>query len=54
MEYVEDSNVEWNDGLRALVVEVRLDEQTRYEIPIGDTTTIFVDEIVKEVHLPTK
>ncbi|MCG3087059.1 hypothetical protein [Sporosarcina cyprini] len=56
MEYVEDSYVELTNGLRGLVVEVRLDEQTRYdiELPNGEITTVFADEVVKEVHLPTK
>lgn len=56
MEYVEETYVELMDGRRGLIVEVRPNEQTQYDIEMadGELVTVFHDEILQQVILPTK
>lgn len=56
MIFVENAFVELKDGRRGLIVEIRPNEQTQYdiELPSGELTTVFHDEVSKEVHLPTR
>lgn len=56
MDFVEETFVELKDGTRCLIVAVRSNEQTQYdlELPNGELTTVFHDEVAREVHIPTK
>jgi hypothetical protein len=55
MDFMEDAYVELRDGRRGLIVEIRPNEPTQYdvELPDGELMTVFHDEVAKQVHLPT-
>ena len=56
MDFVEDAYVELKDGRRGLIVELRPNEQMQYdiELPDGELTTVFHDEVSGKVHLETR
>ncbi|WJY26580.1 MULTISPECIES: hypothetical protein [Sporosarcina] len=56
MEYTEDTAVELKDGRRGVILLVRADEPTRYDIELtdGEITTVFHDEIAAKDDFPVK
>lgn len=56
LDFMEEAFVELKDGRRGLIVEIRPNERTQYdiELPNGELTTVFHDEVAKQIHLPTK
>ncbi|WP_252501868.1 hypothetical protein [Sporosarcina sp. Marseille-Q4943] len=56
MDFMEEAFVELKDGRRGLIVEIRPNEPMQYdvELPDGELTTVFHDEVAKQVHLPTR
>lgn len=54
MEYTEDTAVELKDGRKGLVILVRADEPTQYDIELadGEITTVFHEEIAAKIDFP--
>ena len=56
MIYEEETYVELQDGRKGLVVLVRVDERTQYDIELanGELTTVYHEEVVRPVENTTK
>lgn len=56
MDYTEDTIVELKDGRRGLIVEVRVNGHTQYdiELPNGELTTVYHGEVKKRIIPTTK
>lgn len=56
MIYEEETYVELHDGRNGLIVLVRVDERTQYDIELanGELTTVYHEEVVRPVKNTTK
>lgn len=56
MIYEEDTYVELHDGCKGMIVLVRLDDRTQYDIELanGELTTVYQEEIARLLENPTK
>lgn len=56
MDYVEDTVVELHDGQRGVIVLVRANGRTQYDIELsnGEITTVYHEEVAHPVDLPTR
>ncbi|MGN7408245.1 hypothetical protein [Sporosarcina sp. SAFN-010] len=56
MFYEEETDVELHDGCKGLIVIVRSDDRTKYDIELanGELTTVYHEEVTRPVKTPTK
>ncbi|MBD7908669.1 hypothetical protein [Sporosarcina gallistercoris] len=56
MIYEEETYVELHDGRKGLIVLVRSDDRTQYDIELahGELTTVYHEEVARRVEMPTK
>lgn len=56
MDFIEESFIEMKDGRQGLIVEVRVNGNTQYDIELenGELMTAFHEEVLKKVERSTK